>query len=71
MKKSCTQFTVIDGGGSEFRENIGRQLVSAILKRDDAKYDELRHVLHPAVSLAVVTSSCNIQREPVILHHTS
>jgi len=71
MKNPCTHLTVIDGGGNEFREAIGRQLVIAILKRDDAAYDKLRHTLHPAVNLSVVTSTCNIQHAQAIPHHTS
>lgn len=71
MKNTCAQLTVIDGGGNEFRESIGRQLVTAILQRDDAEYDKLRRTLHPSVSLSVVTSTCNTRREPAIPHHTS
>jgi hypothetical protein len=56
MKNTRTQFTVVDGGGNEFRESIGPQLVTAILKRDDAEYDKIRGTLHPKVTLSIVSS---------------
>ena len=72
MNKSRKQpFTVIDGGGNEFKEAIGRHLVEAILKRDDAEYVKLRRILRPTVNLTIVTSTCNIQHEPTTPHHTS
>jgi len=71
MKNPCAQLTVIDGGGNEFRETIGRQIVTAILKRNDTEYNKLRRTLHPAVNLSVVTPTCNIQHAQAIPHHTS
>lgn len=65
------QFTVIEGNGAEFAETIGRKLVTAILKRDDAEYDKLRRTLHPSVNLTVVPSTGGIQHEPAVPHHTS
>ena len=63
MNKSGNKpFTVIDGKGNEFREDVGCQIVTAILQRDDAKYDKLRRILHPTVRLSVVTRSINCQQ---------
>lgn len=66
-----TQLKVIDGDGAQFAETVGRQLVTAILKRDDAEYDKLRRTLHPSVNLTVVPSTCSIQHATTAPHHTS
>lgn len=50
------QMKLINGNGHEFKEALGRQLVTAILKRDDVEYDKLRSTLHPTVNLSVVSS---------------
>jgi hypothetical protein len=57
MTLSHDQLTLIHGNGQEFKETIGRQLITAILKRDDAEYDRLRHLLHPAVSLFMLLAN--------------
>ncbi len=49
------QLKLINGNGHEFKETIGHQLVTAILKRDDVEYDKLRSSLHPTVNLSVVS----------------
>lgn len=50
------QLKLINGNGLEFREGIGRRLVTAILKRDEVEYNNLRRELHPIVNLSVVPS---------------
>ncbi len=57
MTLSHDQLALIHGNGHEFKETIGRQLITAILKRDDAEYDRLRRLLHPAVSLSMVRAN--------------
>jgi len=57
------QFELINGNGHEFKEAIGRQLVSAILKRDDVEYNKLRSHLHPTVNLSVVSSQPSSVKE--------
>lgn len=68
---SNVKLEVIEGNGEEFAETIGRRIVTAILKRDDAEYDKLRRTLHPTVNLSVVPSTCDIQHEPATPHRTS
>lgn len=57
------QLKLINGNGHEFKETIGRQIVTAILKRDDVEYDKLRCSLHPTVNLSVVSSQPSIVKE--------
>lgn len=47
---------LINGNGKEFKETIGRQIVTAILKRDDEEYAKLRRTLHPKVTLSIISS---------------
>lgn len=54
MAVTRDQLKLINGNGHEFKEAIGRQLVTAILKRDDVEYDKLRISLHPTVNLSIV-----------------
>lgn len=56
MASNSEQLELIHGNGLEFREAIGRQLVTAILTRNDAEYDRLRSSLRPTVNLTVVAS---------------
>lgn len=56
MAVTRDQLKLINGNGHEFKEAIGRQLVTAILKRDDVEYDKLHSSLHPSVNLSVVSS---------------
>lgn len=57
------QLKLINGNGHEFKEAIGRQLVTAILKRDDVEYDKLRSSLHPTVNLSVVSSQTSSEKK--------
>ena len=57
------QLKLINGNGHEFKETIGRQLVTAILKRDDVEYDKLRSSLHPTANLSVVSSQSSNEKE--------
>lgn len=57
MADTRDQLKLINGNGHEFKEAIGRQLVTAILKRDDVEYDKLRSSLHPIVSLTIASST--------------
>jgi len=63
MTLSHDQLKLIHGNGHEFKETIGRQLITAILKRDDTEYDRLRRLLHPAVSLSIVAFNCSNQHQ--------
>jgi len=56
MAVTREQLKLINGNGREFKEAVGRQLVTAILHRDDAKYEKLRSTLHPTINLTVVSS---------------
>jgi len=58
------QFKLINGNGHEFKEAIGRQLVTAILKRDDVEYDKLRSSLHPPVQLVIISSNNTSEANP-------
>ncbi len=55
MAVTREQLKLINGNGHEFKEAIGRQLVTAILKRDNVEYDKLRSSLHPTVNLSIVS----------------
>lgn len=57
------QLKLINGNGHEFKEAIGSQLVTAILKRDDTEYDRLRRLLRPAVSLSIVAFNSRNQHQ--------
>jgi hypothetical protein len=51
------KFKVIKGNRDAFAEDIVRQCLNAILRRDDEEYDRLHRILHPEVKLSVVGGS--------------
>ncbi|NOT19912.1 MAG: hypothetical protein HOP24_06535 [Sideroxydans sp.] len=57
------QLKLINGNGHEFKEAIGRQLVTAIIKRDDVEYDKLRRSLNPTVNLSIVSSQSSSEKK--------
>lgn len=63
MAITRNQLKLINGNCHEFKEAIGRQLVTAILKRDDVEYDKLRGSLHPTVNLSVVFSQSSSEKK--------
>lgn len=50
------ELKIINGNRDEFVEEIGRKIMKAIARRDDAEYDRLRRILHPQVNLTVVAA---------------
>jgi len=63
MAITHNQLKLINGNGHEFKEAVGRQLVTAILKRDDVEYDKLRSSLHPTVNLSIVSSQSSSEKK--------
>lgn len=63
MAVTRDQLKLVIGNCHEFKEAIGRQLVTAIIKRDDVEYNKLRSSLHPTVNISIVSSQSSSEKK--------